>query len=715
MGFWRYLVFATLLYCGIGTASLASAQSINLSNDPVYAQDFYFFCPPYKFSFEDNKHYLPAWRSCTYSIPAEIRAAGSQIVMELYYGVLGNATLLRTELVFDGTFIPTLVKVQDPATFDFYPTPHEEDGFFAVVLPSGPYSAVDKQYPELEQFHAYFSASSASPPHQNYRIIRWKWGSKPASEFDPVVIIPGILGSWEKNGQWLLDPILHTYDNLIDTLLANGYIEGHTLFTFPYDWRNSNVLTATLLGNKIEEIKDMCDCKHVDLVGHSMGGLVAGQYIASDEYADDVDQAVFIATPFLGAPKTYKIWESGELDFDNRIKTALIETIFKKEAKENGFTNIFNYIRGKPISSIQELLPVYWNYLTDEDSTVREYPAGYPRNTFLEEMLPKLAQEVFQERVSYYSILADDLKNQTIGSFVVKPSTQLPKWEHGEPTETRRETGDGTVPRYSIENIFGYNKDLLAVDHTEAASTSVLHIFRELNKRDLDVMVGKNYSANIPFLIIQLLSPIDMQIVAPDGKRLGKDFLNNQELSEIPDSFYSGFLSNNEYAVIRNPLPGTYKIHTVGTGDGTYTIVADYITEASTTEAETMGTTTSNEAITHTLALSSTTSMTLVKETSFPPIITPESCVSDMQTAYRNKWITKKSVYSSLVTDCKLLKVLFTVRDKAKNNLIRKGIILTIKNTLDHMDKLATDKSNEKEAVELITKNTIWLRQHELK
>lgn len=713
MGFWRYIVFATLLYCSIGPL-LVSAQSINLSNDPVYAQDFSFYCPPYKFSFENGKHYTPTSRSCIFSIPAEVRGNGNHIILALYYGTPGNATLLRNEMLFDGSFFPTLVQVQDPGSFQFFPTPTEGSDFFGVVLPSGPYNDADKKYPELVQFDTYFTTGASPAPHQNYRLLQWKWGSKPAPEFDPVVIIPGILGSWEKNGQWILDPVLHTYDNLVDTLLANGYIEGQTLFTFPYDWRNSNVLTAQLLGNKIEEIKDICDCKHVDLVGHSMGGLVAGQYIASTEYADDVDQAVFIATPFLGAPEAYKAWEAGEMDFGRPLNNSIMNRIFRNQAKEGGFDTVFDYIRGRPISSIQELLPVYWNYLTDEDSTIREYPARYPRNTFLEEMLPKLAQEVFQGSVSYYSILADDLKNQTIGSFVVKPSTQLPKWEHGEPTETRREKGDGTVPRYSIENIFGYNKDLLAVDHTEAASTSVLHIFRELNKRDLDVMVGKNYSANIPFLIIQLLSPIDMQIVAPDGKRLGKDFLNNQELSEIPDSFYSGFLSNNEYAVIRNPLPGTYKIHTVGTGGGTYTIVADYITEASTTEAETMGTTTSNEAITHTLALSSTTSMTLVKETSSPPIITPESCVSDMQTAYQNKWITKKSVYSSLVTDCKLLKVLFTVRDKAKNNLVRKGIILTIKNTLDHMDKLATDKSNKKEAVELVTKNTIWFRQHEL-
>ena len=106
--------------------------------------------------------------------------------------------------------------------------------------------------------------------------------------------------------------------------------------------------------------------------------------------------------------------------------------------------------------------------------------------------------------------------------------------------------------------------------------------------------------------------------------------------------------------------------------------------------------------------------MTLTKAEPPPINITPDTCVADMQLAYQNGWITKKAVYNGLVADCKLLKVLFTKRDKAKNNLTRKGVLFTIKRTLDHMDKLAKDKSNTKEAVELITKNTTWFRENEL-
>ena len=78
------------------------------------------------------------------------------------------------------------------------------------------------------------------------------WAVKPfefgAKQLDPVIIIPGIMGSWKDfSGTWQIDPITHTYDDLVEALRAAGYEDGKTLFTFPYEWRNSNVITAELL------------------------------------------------------------------------------------------------------------------------------------------------------------------------------------------------------------------------------------------------------------------------------------------------------------------------------------------------------------------------------------------------------------------------------------------------------------------------------------
>ncbi|MBU1149270.1 hypothetical protein KKI23_04230, partial [Patescibacteria group bacterium] len=66
-------------------------------------------------------------------------------------------------------------------------------------------------------------------------------------EINPVIIVPGIMGSWEVGGEWKIDPILHTFDNLIKALQYAGYSLNESLFVFPYDWRESNVFTAELL------------------------------------------------------------------------------------------------------------------------------------------------------------------------------------------------------------------------------------------------------------------------------------------------------------------------------------------------------------------------------------------------------------------------------------------------------------------------------------
>ena len=75
------------------------------------------------------------------------------------------------------------------------------------------------------------------------------------------------------------------------------------------------------------------------------------------------------------------------------------------------------------------------------------------------------------------------------------------------------------------------------------------------------------------------LSPVDVVVIAPDGKRIGKDFGTNQEVNEIAEAFYSGFLTDNEYITIPNPLDGEYKIQAKGTGSGSYTVATGYISD----------------------------------------------------------------------------------------------------------------------------------------
>ena len=413
----------------------------------------------------------------------------------------------------------------------------------------------------------------------------------PEKHIDPVIIIPGLLGSAEKNGIWLIDPIFHVYDNLIETLEANGYVLGVDLFTFPYDWRNSNVDTAILLGSKIASILSTCSCSKVDLVAHSMGGLVARQYIQSLSYDHDVDQLIFLGTPHLGSPKAYLTWEAGESV--NELSERFIKTLLSREAKKAGYPSLFDYIHQRPIVSFQELLPIT-DYLLDKASTtLRTYPINYPRNIFLENLNNNISA-LLNSGVDITNIIGD-IGTSTIFTIRVVPSVNLPFWQDGSPDRPSSDeglelgSGDGTVSLQSSEFV-GFDSVVLDKKHLDLPTDGEKIVYKNLSGKEPSTFVDKPRIYNFKILIIKILSPADIVVVAPDGKKVGKDFETGDEFNEIPDAFYSGYVTDDEYVTIPNPLDGEYQVVTEGTGSGgEYTIATGLISDDGTAEASFSG------------------------------------------------------------------------------------------------------------------------------
>ena len=137
--------------------------------------------------------------------------------------------------------------------------------------------------------------------------------SEPAAPQDRrrVVVVPGILGSrllakdgsvlWGDRsslshfGQLDLDPekpgdalevggfverirvlgpfwTVHAYDDLLIHLRVLGFRDGETLFQFPYDWRQSNFVTAEKFQSWLQAQPALRDGTF-DIVAHSMGGI----------------------------------------------------------------------------------------------------------------------------------------------------------------------------------------------------------------------------------------------------------------------------------------------------------------------------------------------------------------------------------------------------------------------------------------------------------
>ncbi len=433
------------------------------------------------------------------------------------------------------------------------------------------------------------STPSGTGDQLSGNILYTPWLTRdPTKAVNPVIIVPGILGSAEQDGVWRIDPIFHVYDNLVDTLLVNGYILDQTLFTFPYDWRKSNVDTAVLLKTKIDSVKVICGCSKVDIVAHSMGGLVTRYYAQSAQYGQDIDNLIFLGTPHRGSPKDYLTWEAGELPL--KPVDQLMKFVFKQQAKENGYSNLFEYVHNFPITSVQQLLPIS-NYLRLASTGVLEnYPTGYPSNTFLEQLnngLPAL----LGSGINIKNIVGDT-GTSTISKIRISDENKTPLWADGYPENfdslfgdhgLEDGKGDGTVPIESAS--LGSSYDVVAnSDHSSLPTFEESYVYNLLTGSTTSTAINRSIVSRI--LIAGVMSPADIMITAPDGRRVGKDFATGQIINEIEGAFYSGFNTDEEFITIPDPLSGEYKIEAQGTGaGGNYTLVVNKVSDDASAES----------------------------------------------------------------------------------------------------------------------------------
>ena len=499
---------------------------------------------------------------------------------------------------------------------------------------------------------------------------------------DPVIIVPGIMGSAYKNGELVIDPILHTYDDLIATLIANGYVEGEDLFTFPYEWRDSNVLTASFLRNRINAKKEICECDKVDIVAHSMGGLVARQYIQSAHYADDVDQLIFLGVPHKGSQASYLRWEAGE--FEAGTFNFLTKKFFEAEARKNGFVNIFDYVRNRPIESVEELLPDS-DYLKDkETSIVREYPNNYPRNIFLEDLNTSIS-DLFDEDIDITNIIGNSGDN-TIEKIRVVTSSDSGLWVHGQPdgfyddddsldNGLERGFGDTTVTIDSASLDDSVSHITKSSGHRAIVSDSSADVYKILTGEDADIVIDDKKFPSVTVALFQLLSPIDVLITAPDGKKIGKNFETGEEYDEIPFAFYSGFETDDEFVTILNPLDGEYKIEIQGVdGGGEYGVLTSYISDEVSITEEISGLTDSGQVTLLNVEVDNNNPENLEPE----KLVTLEVLLNDILKAYELGWITD---------------------DKLKDRLIKQiGVIMKIEGKIEKV--IEKDKKNKDKKVE---------------
>ena len=155
-------------------------------------------------------------------------------------------------------------------------------------------------------------------------------GEHPLNPADIIKTAPLRYGSEsiDKSKELSWEP-LSTYEGLVKELtntfngyklenFDNDYSSPNSLYILTYDWRLKISGSADSLAQLINNVCSGSGCPNVDIVAHSMGGLVVKEYIR--HYGNSkIRKVIFIATPHEGSPMAinsiingvdFKWWEN---------------------------------------------------------------------------------------------------------------------------------------------------------------------------------------------------------------------------------------------------------------------------------------------------------------------------------------------------------------------------------------------------------------------
>lgn len=337
-----------------------------------------------------------------------------------------------------------------------------------------------------------------------------------------VVLVPGLGASWNQDALWNCKADGYTGDwtpvsfalsgNPYDPLMTDIEQSGLSSLLFSYDWRKQASDTARLLSEFIEN--QTVENERVHAVGHSLGGLVARNYLEQSGNAHLLDRFMTVGSPHKGTAYAYPAWSAGEIwnaDFFFRMYLTIL---INRCMSTHGITAreaVRTYV-----PAVQNLLPIE-NYLRDNQTntltSVLEMDAQnnwLPSNNFA---LP------------FYDATVGTLSGrgkQTLQTIKVKEQTPRDaregNWLDGRPlTRENSNEGDGTVLTDS-SIVPGADNTVLSLDHLELV-TDPLGRGTIVNFLDGSAtQLVQNYAFPKPTsALVLLLNGATAWVTSPDG------------------------------------------------------------------------------------------------------------------------------------------------------------------------------------------------------
>lgn len=190
-----------------------------------------------------------------------------------------------------------------------------------------------------------------------------------SNKLRPIIFIPGLMGSiggqmLGYKGGWTFGLAAWFYRPFIKQLEGLGYRLNQNLFICYYDWRkNCEDIVEQFLLPLIFQAGRENPGKKIDLLGHSMGGLVGRTYIQHRKYQYNIGRLMVFGTPNRGSVDAYYLWTTGRVlekpGHGNQILTIIQKGYIWLLAKILGIPLNKNNIEGlhENLPGLQDLLP----------------------------------------------------------------------------------------------------------------------------------------------------------------------------------------------------------------------------------------------------------------------------------------------------------------------------------------------------------------------
>jgi hypothetical protein len=456
-------------------------------------------------------------------------------------------------------------------------------------------------------------------------------GPAPAKR-NPVIIVPGIIGSnlytdtpdiiWIDPIDYIGDPFdlkldylkmndqggskinliakdivrdvygADFYGQLVDRLLDDGYVENVNLFVFPYDWRldldavsgnDYPCEASTTIKCLIEEVKRENEVDKIDVIAHSMGGLVVKDYVAKFGQ-DSIDKFIDIATPHLGAPKAAKI-----LNYGDNMDIVFLSQGKIKEISQN-------------MPAIYQLLPSesyfdqYDYYILNSSATKLNLPVGELDYSHSMEFLSKTGDDGRYFFINKNSLLHSRIDNvkidnsynisgcgmATIGKIKAAGKKAF-VWSK---YDIEYVDGDGTVPLRSADYYGDTDRKyyLKGGNHSKVPGAGAVKNFVSLvlagKENEFDFSSHDDFSntddiCGISGYDVSFHCPADLHVYDENGSHTGP-LANGDIENNIPGAQYD-IIEGNKFIFL--PKDGDYRIVGEATGTGTLEIAVKSIEE----------------------------------------------------------------------------------------------------------------------------------------